>query len=110
MESAIDRLKGAGDNVLDGTASGQLRGGDYIYEGTRQTQRATEGLVAMLRKFLEVSRPKRQRTHIVREGDTLQRLAKIYLGDYTRWTEIADANDLVTSELVVGFSLLIPRR
>lgn len=110
MNSVKDRIDNAGDSILGDTASAYIRGGDYIYDGGRLVERSLEDLVAMLRKFLEVRRPRRQRVHTVRVNDTLQRLAKLYLGDYTRWVEIADANDLDNTTLTAGSELIIPRR
>jgi len=110
VTSVRNRLAAAGENIVQADAGSWLRGGEYVYEGTRRVDTSLEDLVAMLRKFLEVSRPKRQVTHVVRAGDTLQRLAEQYLGDFSRWTEIADANDLEGTAIVVGSVLIIPRR
>jgi hypothetical protein len=111
LSSVKGRLQGAGQSLFIGeTAPAWLGGGEYITEGSRRVDQSIEDLVAMLRKFLSLQRPIRQRTHIVREGDTLQALAKLYLGDFSRWTEIADANDLDSTTLVTGSVLKIPRR
>lgn len=110
MTSANSRLRSAGTGILQNNAEAWTRGGDYIYEGRYRAQQSTEDLVAMLRRFLEESRPKRQQTHIFRQGDSLQSLAKLYLGDFSRWVEIADANDLDSTTVAVGTVLKIPRR
>jgi LysM domain len=110
LENASDSISNAGESTVDNTADAWIRGGEYIQDGARRINENTEDLVLMLRRFLEARRPRRQRTHIVRDGDTLQRLAKIYLGDFARWMEIADTNDLESSTLVTGAELLIPRR
>lgn len=110
LNSTTERLRRAGTEILDDNAAAQLRGSEYVAEANRRVRLSIEDLVAMMRKFLDTTRPRRQRTHVVTQNDTLHRLAQIYLGDFGRWTEIADANDLDTTELVVGSSLLIPRR
>lgn len=111
LDFVADKMKGAGDEILDDVAAAKIRGGQWIYEGSRRARVALQDLIAMLRKFLTVTRPVRARLHTIRAGDTLPRLAEQFLGDFTRWTEIADANDLETSsDLVVGEVLRIPPR
>lgn len=49
--------------------------------------------------------------HTVRSGDTLQRLAARYLGDWREWTRILDANpDLEAGALTGGQVLVIPQK
>lgn len=48
-------------------------------------------------------------THVVQLGDTLWALARRYLGDGRRWTEIADSNGVLDPrKLQVGQELVIP--
>jgi nucleoid-associated protein YgaU len=62
---------------------------------------------------LEATEPVRERTHRITDGDTLERLARRYLGDASRWPEIRDANrDVLRVDdiLPIGKDLRIPPR
>lgn len=55
----------------------------------------------------------RQRLHRIADGDTLQSLARRFLGDESRWQEIRDANrDILVADdiLPIGKELRIPPR
>jgi hypothetical protein len=54
--------------------------------------------------------PRPQRSHQVRAGETLDRIAAVHYGDATRWREIATANGVVDPlALVPGSHLAIPK-
>ena len=62
-----------------------------------------------------VARPPapRLRSHRINDGDTLETLARRYLGDATRWGEIYEANRSLLGDpfqLPIGASLTIPPR
>jgi hypothetical protein len=48
------------------------------------------------------------RQYIVKQGDTLARIARNLLGDSSRWREIMDYNNLTSERLVINQLLLIP--
>ncbi|MCI0347513.1 MAG: LysM peptidoglycan-binding domain-containing protein [Chloroflexi bacterium] len=48
--------------------------------------------------------------YVSRSGDTLQRIAARFLGDWREWTRIADANGLGAGELPSGSTIVIPPR
>lgn len=50
------------------------------------------------------------RVHIVKKGDTLRTIARVYLGDSGRVQEIRELNQLATDILRVGRELIIPDR
>lgn len=56
---------------------------------------------------LRVSVPERR--YIVKDGDTLQKIALKFYNDATQWTRIFDHNELTTSQLESGSVLEIPR-
>lgn len=60
----------------------------------------------------DTSERQRPRTHTIRDGDTLPRLAQRYLGDPARGGEILNANPSVLSDpevLPIGAEIVIPR-
>lgn len=48
------------------------------------------------------------KTWTVRDGDTLQRIASVALGDWQRWREIGAANGVAAHEVVAGMILILP--
>ena len=60
----------------------------------------------------EEQEPKKlsEKTHIVKEGDTLRHLAIKYLGRSSRMREIRAINHLATDILTVGRELIIPEK
>lgn len=60
----------------------------------------------------DTSERQRPRTHTIRDGDTLPRLAQRYLGDPERGEEILNANPSVLSDpevLPIGAEIVVPR-
>lgn len=57
----------------------------------------------------KVQPPIRMRTHVVEKGDTLYKLAKLYLEDGNRWHEIAELNGIKDpAHLTIGMKLFLP--
>lgn len=82
---------------------------------TRPVMRPTPPAPAPVQKVAPAPAPARQapaaRTHVVRPGDTLFKLAQQYYGNRSRWREIYSANLGVMrseSDLKVGMELRIP--
>ena len=48
------------------------------------------------------------RTHVVKVNDTLQTISTRYYGDFNRWTDIKNANDLPNSDINENQILVIP--
>ena len=48
------------------------------------------------------------KTHVVTTGDTLQSIAQLHFGDFSRWRIISEHNGLVPGPLTVGTILRIP--
>ena len=65
---------------------------------------ATMGL--QLSQFRELTPLQR---HVIKDGDTLQKLAFKYFGNSDNWEEIYDHNNLGDTILIVGNVLEIPR-
>lgn len=72
--------------------------------GVRRRVLDTDAVVALA----QVRRVARR--HVVVSGDTLQAIAARYLGDHTRWTEIAATNGLSPGQPTPGVVLDIPDR
>lgn len=47
--------------------------------------------------------------YVVREGDTLQGLSTVFYGDFNRWTDIKNANELTSNDIQKDQQLIIPR-
>lgn len=111
LDNVSRRLKDAGAGILEVSAAGQLRGGQWAESAGRRTKKNLADLIALLRKLRDSYIPVEARTHFVTEGDTLQRLSILYLGSMDRWIEIANANQINNNtDLVVGQELRIPKK
>lgn len=83
---------------------------DFVWTLAKKQRLTRKSIIEMLRRLIRETRPLSTRTYIVRTGDTLQRIARRELGDFNRWVEIADTNDLATTSIHVGQVLQLPRR
>ncbi|MFB6373328.1 MAG: LysM peptidoglycan-binding domain-containing protein [Bradymonadaceae bacterium] len=76
---------------------------------TEQTARQTRGtLVDMIREFVARRKGRGASTYVVGAGETLQSIAQNELGDWSRWTEIADRNGLENASVEPGDELVLP--
>lgn len=66
-------------------------------------------LAALQLKFKGLSASTPDKRHLVKAGDTLQKLAVAYYNDQSLWKKIYDHNKLRTTALVVGSVLEIPK-
>lgn len=66
-------------------------------------------LASLQRKFESVLNIKADSFHLVKQGDTLQKISVKKYGSSDKWTEIKDLNKLRTTELVPGTLLKIPK-
>lgn len=82
--------------------------GDWQNRTASNAERVRREVLEYIRSIERELSGDQERTHVVARGDTLQRLADKHLGDFSRWTEIADLNDLETTDLEVGQELEIP--
>lgn len=73
---------------------------------TRDVQAASMESAGAVEKRLT---PGAEQTYTVRENESLRRLALRFYGSADDWTLIADANNLVGSDVPVGTRLVIPR-
>lgn len=109
-QSSVKRIQSSAIDVIAQSAVAKLAGFDSTWQIERSVRSLQVELLGILRRLIEIHTPLRQLVHIVGERDTLPRLAQRYLGDYERWPEIADANNLETPLLVPGQALDIPVR
>lgn len=110
MQRAVLRLATASVELLAPANSPAvvIAGGVFVFDGQRQIRAVQKDLLETIRELLRSRSPLGTRSYTVREGDTLQRIAAAELGDFSRWTEIADANSLETTQLTIGQQLVLP--
>lgn len=96
----VDKMVDLGEKIRRTTAlqgpggAAEFIAGDWAM-GITKTARETAGdLRRFIRKLSSGQSPSTGTTYVVGEGDTLREIAESQLGDYSRWTEIADLNDL----------------
>lgn len=86
-----------------------IRSMDHINK-TQATMLSLAALLAFLQaKFARLSRTIPLKRHLVRDGDSLQKLAVKYYNDDFFWDKIYFHNKLRTTKLVVGTILEIPK-
>lgn len=66
-------------------------------------------LERMLKQFEELRKTTPLARHLIRENDTLQKLALRFYDDDQQWKRIYDHNDLTSTDLVVGNIIEIPQ-
>ena len=87
--SAVD----LGQETRSGDAVDMMRAWIWQKEGASTLLRVEREARSALNALVETGGPTARRV-TVRQGETLQSLAAMHLGDYRRWVEIADANSL----------------
>jgi hypothetical protein len=103
------RTKAATFDILS-TAGGvkAVASRDWSDDIDRQSAQIQRSLAELIRLVIEAIKPTSTRTHIVREGESLMTIARLYYKDFTLWEKIADANDLESPVVEVGDSLIVP--
>lgn len=110
MRASVERTAQAPILTLASSPVGVLLGYEHNHLARTYARRVQADSLARMREVNGLAQPARASQHVVRQGDTLPRLAVLYLGAFDRWPEIAEANDLDTSTLSVGQTLSIPPR
>lgn len=106
----LDRLRSAQDSTLSSVeGSGELLATGWRDDVLIQAQLANERILAFLLVLAGVLKPDSIKTHIVREGETLESIAHFYYGDFSLSTYIADANGLDFLDISPNDRLTIPR-
>jgi len=110
VRASLDLLEVEGEQVVD-DAEDTL----HLLRWERESRHALQALGAAIRRAreaLETLETGATRTvHLARSGDTLQRIAARYLGDWREWPRLLDANpDLAPGAVVGGTVVVIPER
>lgn len=84
----------------------------WTWERTvRRTLVKIQGQIRRVDELAEqLAKGRQQRMHVVRSGDTLQSIAAHYLGAWSEWPRIAEANSLTPGQPSSGTVLVIPDR
>lgn len=96
----------AATSSAPGVAANEVR--SWVDDEDTILRALMETLLAWLGQLTDLESPPASISHAVRDGDTLPGLAVQYLGDVSRWIDIADANDLPSSVITPGQILAIP--
>lgn len=110
LRASLDLLDVEGEQVVDDAADTL-----HLLRWERETRHALQVLGAALRRTWEgletLELGARRTVHVARSGDTLQRLAARYLGDWQEWPRLLDANPgLAPGVLAPGTLVTIPER
>lgn len=110
LQLGIERNESIAIEAISSPGARLSASADFVWT-LQSKQRLTRAeIFSLIRRILAETRPVSRRRYLVRDGDTLQSIAERELGDFTRWIEIADANDLDTTDVTVGQLLVLPRR
>jgi hypothetical protein len=101
---------GGGGGSAAASASGiqTVTAAAWAADAERQARRARGSLVEMIREFIARRQGRGASTYVVGQGETLQSIAQDQLGDWSRWTDIADRNDLPNASVEPGDELKMP--
>jgi len=110
LEDVAEITRGGSFQAMAGAGPEEAAAARYLAGVDETTTAARADLLRLLREFLGAVEPPAREEHVVGDGDTLERLAQEYLGDWTRWHEIAEANDLEATDLERGQILEIPEK
>ena len=110
IRGVSERLRGLLPESISEPGIATLRAQNWTMEVERSSRELSAEVLAFIRAFVESVKPATIRTYVVARGDTLQSIARELLGDFSRWMEIADLNDLDTTDLEVGQVLEIGPR
>ncbi len=83
---------------------------DHLFKSMSAMQSLAQQLWALQKRFEALARTIPFRRHLVRQGDSLQKLAVLYYGDAELWKKIYDHNKLSSTVLDRGRVIEIPRR
>jgi hypothetical protein len=107
----VNTVENLGSSIL--SASGQAVATIENINHLNQTQRGMSSLLSYLSalraKFAGLKASQPNVRHLVRENETLQRLAIRYYNNADHWSRIYEHNNMTTTELVVGSIIEIPR-
>jgi len=110
VRSISNRLRGLAPEAVSDPGVATLRAQSWTMEIERRSRGLSAEVLAFIRAFVASVKPATTRAYVVARGDTLQSIAREFLGDFSRWMEIADLNDLDTTDLTVGQILEIGPR
>lgn len=108
-ESVVETAsKLSASNAAGSTGIEEMVAASWAGAVARDARRLRAALADFLRELKTQTSPDSGRTHVVGRGETLRSIAENELGDWNRWTDIADLNDLATDSVDVGDELELP--
>lgn len=109
LDYGLTNLAGGVSAAGKGTAYKYLNA-NHLFKSQSAMLSLSQQLAALQKRFEALARTVPFRRHLVRQGDSLQKLAVIYYGDAELWKRIYDHNKLTSTALDRGKVLEIPRR
>lgn len=104
----IDTL-GAGQSATSFKAAAQIKNANHI-NATLSSYTSLQALLAALQaKYASLANTVPYKRHLIKDGDTLQRISIKYYNSADNWKKIYDHNKLSSSALTVGSVLEIPK-
>lgn len=106
--TSLETLGGSFSTEAQKTAN-TLKNVNHLHTVQRNFSSLAAQLAAIQASFAIYARSVPQFRHLVRNGDTLQKLAMKYYKNAESWKRIYDHNKLTTTDLVIGSVLEIPK-
>jgi len=112
VESVLRTVESLTPSQATGGESGlsELVAVDWASRTARRARLTKAAIFEFIRELRRGRQPRTTRTHVVGQGESLQSIAQDKLGDFSRWIDIADLNDLDTNTLETGQELTLPPR